>query len=162
MAQRESALVAVLVPLQRVLRERRLTISAAESCTGGLLCAALTEVPGSSDYFVGGIVTYANAAKTKHLGVDQAVLDQFGAVSREVAGQMARGAQALFSADMAVSVTGVAGPGADGPKPAGLTFIGVAHDDRVEVREFRWHGERASNRTASVDAALRLALEILS
>lgn len=148
--------------LQRVLRERRLTISAAESCTGGLVCAALTELPGSSDYFVGGMVTYANGAKVKQLGVDLETLDRAGAVSHEVAEQMVRGVKALFGSDIALSVTGIAGPGAQGPKPAGLTYVGVAFEGRVEVREFRWTGDRAANRADSVEAALQLAVDILS
>ncbi|HEV1998309.1 MAG TPA: CinA family protein [Candidatus Dormibacteraeota bacterium] len=148
--------------LQKLLRRRGLTICAAESCTGGLVCAALTQLPGSSDYFLGGVVTYANEAKMEQLGVDQVTLDRVGAVSGEVAQQMARGARGLFSADLAVSVTGIAGPGAHGTKPAGLTFIGAAFEDRVEVREFHWTGDRASNRAASVEAALWLAVEIMS
>ena len=148
--------------LQRVLRERGLTISAAESCTGGLVCAALTDLPGSSDYFIGGIVTYANRAKVKQLGVDQATLDRVGAVSPEVAEQMARGVKALFGSDIALSVTGIAGPGAEGPKPAGLTYVGVAFEDRVDVREFQWTGDRAANRADSVEAALQMAVAILS
>ncbi|MGI8607813.1 MAG: CinA family protein [Candidatus Dormibacteria bacterium] len=151
-----------LRPLVEVLRRRGLTICAAESCTGGLVCAALTDLPGSSDYFLGGVVTYANQAKIDHLGVDQATLDRVGAVSPEVAEQMARGVKRMFGADLALSVTGVAGPGADGPKPAGLTYVGAAHEDRVEVRQFQWTGGRASNRAASVKAALQFATEILS
>ena len=152
----------VLRSLQKLLRARRLTIAAAESCTGGLVCAALTALPGSSDYFLGGIVTYANGAKVKQLGIDQATLDRVGAVSREVAEQMVRGVKALFGADVALSVTGVAGPGAEGPKPAGLTYIGIAFEDRVEVREFDWAGDRSSNRASSVAAAIQMAVEILS
>ena len=151
-----------MAPLQRMLTERQLTICAAESCTGGLVCAALTDLPGSSEYFLGGIVTYANEAKVDQLGVPEATLRDFGAVSREVAEQMAQGVRRMFGADVALSVTGVAGPGADGGKPAGLTFIGCIADGKVEVRQYNWIGGRASNRAASVEAALALALEILS
>ncbi|HEY8740438.1 MAG TPA: nicotinamide-nucleotide amidohydrolase family protein [Candidatus Dormibacteraeota bacterium] len=149
-------------PLQKLLRERDLTICAAESCTGGLVCAALTELPGSSEYFLGGVVTYANEAKVRHLGVEGEVLERVGAVSREVAEQMAAGARRLFGADVALSVTGIAGPHADGEKPVGLTYIGFASEGTVEVREYHWTGGRASNRVASVAAALALATEILS
>ena len=152
----------MLGSLQKLLRERRLTITAAESCTGGLVCAALTALPGSSDYFLGGLVTYANRAKVTQLGVDAATLDRVGAVSQEVAEQMARGVMALFGADVALSVTGIAGPGAEGPKPAGLTYIGIAFEDRVKVQEFHWTGDRSSNRAASVAAAIQMAVEILS
>ena len=157
-----SSLNPVLGSLQKLLRERRLTITAAESCTGGLVCAALTALPGSSDYFLGGIVTYANGAKVMQLGVDEATLDRVGAVSEEVAEQMVRGVMALFGADVALSVTGIAGPGAEGSKPAGLTYIGIAFEDRVAVQEFHWTGDRSSNRAASVEAAIQMAVEILS
>lgn len=156
-----SSLSPVLSPLQKVLRERGLTICAAESCTGGLVCAALTDLPGSSEYFLGGLVTYANDAKMEQLGVERASLERAGAVSREVAEQMVRGVRSLFKADVALSVTGIAGPDAEGDKPVGLTFIGAAYADRVEVRQFNWIGGRASNRVASVEAALALATEIL-
>jgi PncC family amidohydrolase len=157
-----SSVSPLLSPLQRLLRERGLTICAAESCTGGLVCAALTDLPGSSDYFLGGMVTYANEAKMDHLGVDEETLQLVGAVSPEVAEQMVVGVKQLFGADVALSVTGVAGPEGQGLKPVGLTFIGVAFEDRVEVHEFNWSGGRASNRLASVEAALQLAVEILS
>jgi nicotinamide-nucleotide amidase len=157
-----SSLSPVMAPLQRILKERGLTICAAESCTGGLICAALTDLPGSSKYFLGGIVTYANEAKMELLGVSKASLDAHGAVSAEVAEEMARGARALFTADAAVSVTGIAGPDDEGEKPVGLTFIGCATADRLEVRQYNWIGGRASNRVASVEAALGLAVELLS
>jgi PncC family amidohydrolase len=149
-------------PLQRALRERHLTICAAESCTGGLVCAAITDLPGSSEYFLGGVVTYANQAKMDLLGVDEETIKRVGAVSREVAEQMAAGARKLFGADVALSVTGIAGPDSEGPKPAGLTYVGAAFEDRVEVREYHWIGGRASNRVASVEAAIQLAVEVLS
>lgn len=152
----------LLSPLQRLLKERGLTICAAESCTGGLICAALTDLPGSSDYFLGGMVTYANEAKIGQLGVDEETIELAGAVSPEVAEQMVVGVKKLFGADVALSVTGVAGPESEGSKPVGLTFIGVAFEDRVEVHEYNWIGGRASNRIASVEAALQLAVEILS
>ncbi|MFY9614374.1 MAG: CinA family protein [Candidatus Dormiibacterota bacterium] len=159
-----SSLSPVLSPLQQVLLTNKLTIAVAESCTGGLVAAALTDLPGSSGYFLGGVVTYTNAAKVKLLEVDQATLDRVGAVSREVAEQMARGAQKLFQCDVAVSVTGIAGPDPepdpDTPKPVGLTFVGAYRGDNVLVREYRWNGGRAANRVASVEAAIALATEI--
>lgn len=127
-----------------------------------MLCAALTDLPGSSGYFLAGVVTYSNAAKVAELGVRQATLVRHGAVSGEVAAEMAVGAKGRFDADVALSVTGVAGPGAEGEKPPGLTFIGCAVADRVEVRQYEWPGDRTSNRAASVRAALALATEVLS
>jgi PncC family amidohydrolase len=138
-----------------------MTISVAESCTGGLVAAALTDLPGSSDYFLGGLVTYANEAKIKVLGVDAEMIQKHGAVSRQVATQMAVGARRLFGADLAVSVTGIAGPTAEGDKPVGLTFIGATDGDKTVVRRYRWNGGRASNRIASVEAAIQLATDIL-
>jgi nicotinamide-nucleotide amidase len=157
-----SSLSPVLAPLQEVLRRRRLTIAVAESCTGGLLAAALTDLPGSSGSFLGGMVTYANEAKIEVLGVDEAIIGAHGAVSAKVAAQMARGATTVFGADVGIGVTGIAGPDSEGDKPVGLTFIGAQHGDRSLVREYNWKGGRAANRLASVEAAIQLATEILS
>jgi PncC family amidohydrolase len=148
--------------LQEILRRRGLTIAVAESCTGGLLSAALTELPGSSQSFLGGMVSYANSAKIGVLGVSAAMIATSGAVSVEVATQMARGATAVFGADVGVGVTGIAGPDAEGDKPVGLTFIAARHGDTEAVREYHWGGDRAFNRAASVEAAIELAAEILS
>lgn len=160
MAAEGGALAPVLGPLLEALHRRHFTIAVAESCTGGLLSAALTELPGSSEYFLGGMVTYANEAKMAVLGVDAATLRAHGAVSAEVAEAMARGVLKLFNSDIAVSVTGIAGPDAEGDKPVGLTFIGVAGPAGVTVRQFNWAGGRAANRAASVEAALQMAAEI--
>ena len=157
-----SSLSPVLAPLQEVLRRRRLTIAVAESCTGGLLAAALTELPGSSESFLGGMVTYANEAKIEVLGVDEAMIGAHGAVSAVVAAQMARGATTVFGADVGIGVTGIAGPDSEEDKPVGLTFIGARHGDQGLVREYNWTGDRAFNRAASVEAAIKLAAEILS
>lgn len=159
-----SSLSPVLSPLQQALHRHHLTIATAESCTGGLVAAALTDLPGSSDYFLGGVVTYANDAKMKMLGVDEETLRRVGAVSAEVAEQMARGVRDLFGADVAVSVTGIAGPDPEpdpeGAKPVGLTFIGACRGDSLVVREYHWNGGRAANRVASVEAAIALATEV--
>ena len=157
-----SSLSPVLSPLQQILQRRHLTISVAESCTGGLVAAALTDLPGSSEYFLGGLVTYANEAKIDVLGVDPEVIQKYGAVSRQVARQMVVGVRRLFGSDAAVSVTGVAGPTSEGNKPVGLTFIGASDGENIVVRRYKWIGGRASNRLASVEAAIQLATEILS
>jgi PncC family amidohydrolase len=157
-----SSLSPVLSPLQQILHRRKLTIAVAESCTGGLVAAALTDLPGSSEYFLGGLVTYANQAKIDLLGVDPDMIRKHGAVSRQVARQMAAGARRIFGSDVAVSVTGIAGPTAEGDKPVGLTFIGADDGKSTVVRRYRWIGGRASNRVASVEAAIQLATEILS
>jgi PncC family amidohydrolase len=139
-----------------------MTIAVAESCTGGLVAAALTDLPGSSEYFLGGLVTYANGAKIDLLGVDAKMIREHGAVSRQVARQMALGVRKMFGSDVAVSVTGIAGPTAEGGKPVGLTFIAASNGHQTVVRRYQWNGGRASNRVASVEAAIQLATEILS
>jgi PncC family amidohydrolase len=120
-------LVALATHLQEACLERGLKVAVAESCTGGLIAAAITEIPGSSGYFLGGVVSYSNDAKESLLDVPHALLEERGAVSREVAAAMAAGARARFGADLAVAVTGVAGPdGGTLDKPVGLVYIGVA------------------------------------
>ncbi len=152
--------------LGAALRRRGWTISAAESCTGGLVLSRLTDVPGSSAYVVGGVVTYSNLLKRDLLGVSSFVLERFGAVSTQTAEAMARGALDLFESDLALSITGIAGPDGGTPeKPVGLTYIAIAGADGiiadgVIVRRYLWSGDRLANKAASADAALSLALEI--
>jgi PncC family amidohydrolase len=135
------------------------TIALAESCTGGLVAAALTEIAGSSGYFVGGVVSYANDAKRDLLGVDEAVLIAHGAVSAQVARAMAVGARERFGATLAASVTGIAGPdGGSAEKPVGLTYVAVADPDGVDVRRIVWPGDRAANRHDSAIAVLEMLL----
>jgi nicotinamide-nucleotide amidase len=144
-------------------RARKLRIAAAESCTGGLLAATLTEIPGSSDVFERGFVTYSNEAKQELLDVPGATLDRHGAVSRETAEAMARGALAHADADLAVSITGIAGPGGAMPgKPVGLVhFAAAARDGRLIQREKRF-GDigRSPVRRASVAEAMAMLGEL--
>ncbi|MBC7225832.1 MAG: nicotinamide-nucleotide amidohydrolase family protein [Thermoflexales bacterium] len=145
------------VVVGHLLRERGLTLAAAESCTGGLLSHRITNVPGSSDYYLGSVTAYANAVKERLLGVPRGVLETWGAVSRETALAMARGARRLLGADLALSVTGIAGPGGETPgKPVGLTYIALAASDGEWVEEHRWTGDRSANKAASASAALAL------
>src|SRR6266849_5199529 len=137
------------------LRQLGKSIAVAESCTGGLLGAALTDVPGSSAYFLGGLISYADQVKQEQLGVSEAMLRQYGAVSEESAAAMARGVRQRLHADIGVSITGVAGPDAEGSKPVGLTFIGIAAAVATTQR-FQWTGDRWDNRRRSVIAALEL------
>jgi PncC family amidohydrolase len=137
------------------LRERGQTVAVAESCTGGLLGAAFTDVPGSSDYFVGGVIAYDNRVKIEQLGVPADVLEREGAVSVEAAAAMASGVKRLLGSDVALSITGVAGPAEEERKPAGLTFIGLAAGDATTERH-QWHGDRWKNRRQSVLAALSM------
>jgi PncC family amidohydrolase len=142
------------------LRQRGWSVAVAESCTGGLLGAALTDVPGSSRYFLGGVIAYADRVKVEQLAVPPSGLRTYGAVSAETAAAMASGVRQLLRADIGVSITGVAGPGAEEDKPAGLTFIGVAAPQPVTQRH-DWTGDRWANRRQSVLAALDLLVRVL-
>jgi nicotinamide-nucleotide amidase len=139
------------------LLERCATLAVAESCTGGLLGGRVTARAGSSDYFLGGVLSYANDVKENVLGVPAALLARYGAVSEQVAAAMAEGVKRLLGADFALSVTGVAGPsGGSAEKPVGLVFIGCASPDGVVVKEHRLVGDRDSVRHQAVTAALHL------
>jgi nicotinamide-nucleotide amidase len=144
--------------LLELARARGWKVATAESCTGGLVAAAITDIPGSSDVFDRGFVTYSYPAKVAMLGVPQAMLAEHGAVSEVVARAMAEGALAVSDADVAVAITGVAGPGASETKPEGLVWFAVATRDstRAERREFGALG-RDRVRARSVDTALELA-----
>lgn len=157
-----ATLSALAARLQAACVARGATVAVAESCTGGLVGAALTAIPGSSGYFLGGIVSYADSAKRDLLGVDQAVLEAHGAVSAQAARAMAVGVRERFGATLAASVTGVAGPdGGSAAKPVGLTYVGIADDDGEDVRRSVWTGDRAVNRQASAVAVLEMLLERL-
>lgn len=140
-----------------LLRQRNLTLALAESCTGGLIGDRITDVPGSSCYFLGGIVAYSNAAKEAILGVRSATLEAYGAVSPQCAAEMAQGARRLLKADIALSVTGIAGPTGGMPgKPVGLTYFHLsATDTEISHREV-WQGARRANKEDSARAALQL------
>ena len=139
------------------LRAAGLSAAVAESCTGGLLGAALTSVPGSSEYVRGGVIAYDNAVKVAQLGVDPATLETCGAVSAEVAEQMAAGARTRLGAALGVGITGVAGPGAaEGGKPAGLVFVAVAGANGTRVERIDGDRGREENRANAVRVALRL------
>lgn len=144
-------------------RSRKLTVATAESCTGGLVAGALTEIPGSSDVIDRGFVTYSNAAKHAMLGVKTATLESFGAVSKETAIQMAVGALEEADVDLAVAITGIAGPGGATPgKPVGLVHFAVAaRDGRIVNKECRFGAVgRSAVRQRSVLEALRMLLEL--
>ncbi|MFP4345051.1 MAG: CinA family protein [Anaerolineales bacterium] len=144
------------------LRARGWRLAVAESCTGGLLGYQITRVPGASDYFVGGVIAYADEIKRQLLGVSEATLLREGAVSEAVAAQMAEGVRALTGAEVALSVTGIAGPGGGtAEKPVGLTFVGLATPEGTRVRRYLWEGDREANQRASVRAALHRLLEAL-
>jgi PncC family amidohydrolase len=138
------------------------TIATVESCTGGLVGHLITEIPGSSAYYRGGFVTYSNELKQQSVGVPMDVLQAHGAVSAQTAVAMAVGGRERTGADLAVSVTGIAGPdGGTDAKPVGLTYVAVADPVGVAVRRFLWTGDRSDNKRRSAQAALELLLERL-
>jgi PncC family amidohydrolase len=150
------------VQVGELLRRRGLRLAVAESCTGGLLGHRLTNVPGSSTYFVGGVISYAYEAKVRLLGVTWDTLEAHGAVSRETVIEMARGVRKLLAADIGVSISGIAGPGGSTPeKPVGLTWIGLSAQDFEDAWSAIWEGERVSNKEMSAEAALRLLIQYL-
>ena len=135
-------------------------LATAESCTGGGIGAALTAVPGSSAVYVGGVISYTNEVKAGVLGVSRELLDREGAVSAPVAQAMAKGVRELLHADVAVSVTGLAGPGGDDfGNPVGTVFIGCCDENRCISREFHFTGDREAVRNQAINAALNMILE---
>jgi PncC family amidohydrolase len=149
--------------LGELLTQRGWMLAVAESCTGGLLGHRITSVSGSSAYFAGGVISYSNEAKERILGVLHETLVDHGAVSAETALAMARGARRLFRADLAVSVTGIAGPTGGTPdKPVGLVYLGLAVEGAELYERHVWEGDRAANKEQSAEAALRLMLKYLT
>lgn len=146
-----------------LLRARRLTLATAESCTGGLVAARLTDVPGSSDVFLGAVVAYADEVKDGELGVPEEMLRTHGAVSAEVAAAMARGARERLGADVAVSVTGIAGPGGgSAEKPVGLVYLHASGPMGEKARHFDFPGDRETIRGRSTVAALHLVRTLVT
>lgn len=145
------------------LQKRKQTVTTAESCTGGLLAGRVLNVSGASAVYNEGHITYSNEAKERLLGVKHDTLQQFGAVSRETAAEMARGAALAANADVGLSTTGIAGPTGGTPeKPVGLVYVGCYYDGEVIVEECYFKGNREENRNAAVEAALELLWKSLS
>jgi PncC family amidohydrolase len=166
MPEQDYTATAALLPEQvvvSVFRERKLKLALAESCTGGMIAERITSIPGASDIFNGAIVCYANDIKRDLLGVPQGLLETEGAVSASCAKAMAEGARKSLKSDIAVSVTGIAGPGGGTPtKPVGCVFIGIATKGSVTAERHLFTGDRAAIRQQATDAALRLAVGIAS
>ena len=143
------------------LTEKNLTLALAESCTGGAIASALVSVPGASRVFLGGVVSYTNAVKQAALGVSAETLERHTAVSAPVAKAMAQGARGCLGADVAVAVTGLAGPdGDDFGNPVGTVFIGYADEQTAFARECHFSGDRTQVREQTIEAALALILEL--
>ncbi len=149
--------------LGAALRARGWTLVTAESCTGGLIGHMITQIPGSSDYYLGGVVSYSDELKRQLLEVPAATLDGSGAVSEPTARAMLRGVRRLMSADTAIAVTGIAGPGGgSAEKPVGLTWLGVATPGGERVERFQFEGDRATIKLQAAQTALQLLLEQLT
>ncbi len=148
--------------LVELLKKTGKTLSTAESCTGGLIGGAVTSVPGSSEVFFGGAITYSNEVKEKLLGVKTDTLIAHGAVSEETAREMVAGARELFHTDVAIAVTGIAGPGGATPtKPVGLVYIAVADGPRIVVCRNVFKGDREQVREQTVSTACELMKELI-
>jgi len=143
----------------KLLLEKSLTLGLAESCTGGLVAARITSVPGSSAYFMAGFVTYSNRAKTRFLSVPEKIIVRHGAVSSIVAGRMAKGVCDVAEVDIGLSITGIAGPAGGSPeKPVGTVFMALATGKHVLIQKFLFSGSRSVIRKQASDAALRMLL----
>ena len=155
----KQALTEIATKLHFLLTEKKLHLASAESCTAGLIGSSLADNAGSSKYFLGGIIAYANSIKTSVLDVSEDTLEKFGAVSAECAAEMARGVQAKFKADLGISVTGIAGPdGGSEEKPVGTVYFGLAYQDKVETAHKLFAGDRNSVREQAAEFALELCM----
>jgi len=152
----------LLNKVANLLKEKRIKIATAESCTGGMLANLLTNISGSSEYFDRGIVSYSNRAKMEMLGVSKETLDKYGAVSEETAREMAEGIRRLAKVDMGISTTGIAGPtGGTEDKPVGLVYIGLSTKKGTIVKRFIFKKDRIGNKESACEAALSMLLEAL-
>ncbi|UCD05080.1 MAG: nicotinamide-nucleotide amidohydrolase family protein [candidate division WOR-3 bacterium] len=146
----------------KMLLEKRLSLSVCESCTGGMLGAAITSIPGSSRYFAGGVIAYSDAVKKNIVGVKRSTLERYGAVSAQTAREMARGVKNKLKTDVGVAITGIAGPGGGtAKKPVGLVYIAVAHGKRMRAERFVFAGGRQNVRRSSLRKAFDMVREIL-
>ncbi len=159
---KENELIALSSEVGEILKEKDLTVAAAESCTGGLLSHILTGLSGSSEYFIGGIVAYSNRIKEQILGVDSMTIVKYGAVSQETAQEMAHGVSEKFDTSIGLSTTGIAGPTGGTPeKPVGLVWIGIHIDNETYTTECHFKGDRGMVKASTVKEILTRLLEIL-
>lgn len=150
------------IQLGKLLRVKSLRLATAESCTGGLVADRITNVPGSSDYFLGGIIAYAYEAKVALLDVSWTTLRAYGAVSRETVLEMANGARKALNADIAISVSGISGPGGGLPnKPVGTTWLGLSTPEVELARMLSFSGDRRENKSLAAESALVMLVDFL-
>ena len=148
--------------LVQILKDKHMTVATAESCTGGLLGKQITDVPGSSTVYPGGVISYCNRIKHEILGVEQADLDSLGPVSEPVARQMAEKVRCVIGADVGIGITGLAGPDSDGSgRPVGLVYVAAADEARTLCRECRFDGDRNAIRAQAAEAAADLAMMLM-
>jgi nicotinamide-nucleotide amidase len=146
-----------------LLRQKGLTLGVIESASGGLISHLITNVPGSSDYYKGSVTAYSNEVKVRVVGVKEATINQYGAVSAEIAEEMAQGGRKILAVDICLADTGIAGPsGAEADKPVGLFFIGLAHGERTFTRKHNFQGNREQNKKSAAEAALSWLKEYLA
>ncbi len=148
--------------LGEMLSKKNLSLSVCESCTGGMLGSIITTVPGSSNYFKGGIIAYSNEIKNKIIGVKKRTLKNFGAVSKQTASEMAMGIKRIMGTDAGIAITGIAGPGGGTKnKPVGLVYIGVILSKKIKVEKNIFSGNRQQIREKACEQALRLLIQML-
>jgi len=153
----------ILGKISIILKEKGLKIATAESCTGGLIAHNLTNISGSSDYFDRGIVSYSNRAKIDVLGVSKDLLNEYGAVSKQVAKEMAEGVRKRSNVDIGVATTGIAGPtGGTKDKPVGLVYIAISIKNKTLVKKFQFSGNRFENKESTLNATLKMLLDLLN
>jgi len=146
-----------------LLRQKGLTLGIVESATGGLLSHRITNIAGSSDYYKGSVTAYSNQVKIGVVGVKEDTLNQYGAVSPQIAEEMALGGRKILSADICIADTGIAGPGGASPeKPVGLFYLGLSHGERTFSREHNFSGDREQNKQSAAEAALSWLKEYLA
>jgi len=146
-----------------LLRQKGLTLGIVESATGGLLSHRITNIAGSSDYYKGSVTAYSNQVKIGVVGVKEDTLNQYGAVSPQIAEEMALGGRRILSADICIADTGIAGPGGASPeKPVGLFYLGLSHGERTFSREHNFSGDREQNKQSAAEAALSWLKEYLA
>ena len=153
----------ILRKVSILLKQKKLTVATAESCTGGLIAHCLTNISGSSEFFERGIISYSNNAKIELLDISEEILKKYGAVSKQVAESMAIGIRFKSNVDIGISTTGIAGPtGGTKEKPVGLVFIGISSQENTIVKKFNFNGDRLENKESTCNEALKMLLEIIS
>lgn len=153
----------ILLKIANLLKEKKLTIATAESCSGGFIAHSLTNISGSSDYFDRGIVSYSNKSKMELLDIKDDILKKYGAVSEQVAKIMADNVRKKSNVDIGISTTGIAGPtGGTNEKPVGLVYIAISINDETFVKKFQFNGDRLKNKENTCNGALQMLLKLLS